>query len=76
LQARDRIGQHLGADMAGTVDAVGKNVTEFQPGDEVFGGLDSRGTLAEYISVRHDGVILRKPASLTFEQASFSRPGR
>jgi NADPH:quinone reductase-like Zn-dependent oxidoreductase len=40
----------LGADMAGSVEAVGKNVTEFRPGDEVFGGLDDRGTLAEYIS--------------------------
>jgi len=60
----------LGADMAGSVEAVGKNVTEFRPGDEVFGGLDDRGTLAEYISIRHDGVVLAKPADLTFEQAA------
>jgi NADPH:quinone reductase-like Zn-dependent oxidoreductase len=60
----------LGADMAGSVEAVGKNVTDFRPGDEVFGGLEDRGTLAEYISVRQDGMILQKPAGLTFEQAA------
>ena len=60
----------LGADMAGTVEAVGQNVTGFQPGDEVFGGLEERGTLAEYISVRADAVVLQKPAGQTFEQAA------
>ena len=60
----------LGANMAGSVEAVGENVTEFQPGDEVFGGLENRGTLAEYISTRQDAVVLRKPANLTFEQAA------
>jgi NADPH:quinone reductase-like Zn-dependent oxidoreductase len=60
----------LGADMAGSVEAVGKNVTEFQPGDEVFGGLEERGTLAEYVTIRAAGAVLRKPARLTFEQAA------
>ena len=60
----------LGADMAGSVEAVGTNVTGFRPGDEVFGGLEDRGTLAEYVSIRHDGVVLPKPAGLTFEQAA------
>jgi NADPH:quinone reductase-like Zn-dependent oxidoreductase len=60
----------LGADMAGSVEAVGTNVTEFQPGDQVFGGLEHRGTLAEYISIRQDAAVLAKPASLTFEQAA------
>src|SRR5690242_432557 len=60
----------LGADMAGSVQAVGKNVTGFRPGDEVFGGLEDRGTLAEYISIRHDGAVLTKPAGLSFEQAA------
>ena len=60
----------LGADMAGSVEAVGKNVTEFRPGDEVFGGLDDRGTLAEYISIRQDAVVLTKPVNLTVEQAA------
>jgi len=60
----------LGADMAGSVEAVGQNVTGFQPGDEVFGGLQERGTLAEYISVHADAVVLQKPAALTFVQAA------
>jgi NADPH:quinone reductase-like Zn-dependent oxidoreductase len=60
----------LGADMAGSVEAVGRNVTGFRPGDEVFGGLEDRGTLAEYLSIRHDGVVLTKPAGLSFEQAA------
>jgi len=60
----------LGADMAGSVEAVGRNVTEFQPGDEVFGGLEERGTLAEYITVNQAAAVLRKPGGLTFEQAA------
>jgi len=56
--------------MAGSVEAVGANVTEFRPGDQVFGGLDDRGTLAEYISIRQDAAVLAKPARLTFEQAA------
>ena len=60
----------LGVDLAGSVEAVGPDVTEFRAGDEVFGGLDDRGTLAEYISIRQDGALLAKPAGLTFEQAA------
>jgi NADPH:quinone reductase-like Zn-dependent oxidoreductase len=60
----------LGADMAGSVEAVGRNVTGFRPGDEVFGGLGDRGTLAEYISIREDAAVLKKPANLTFGQAA------
>jgi len=60
----------LGADMAGSAEAVGKNVTSFRPGNEVFGGLDERGTLAEYITIRADGPVLPKRASLTFEHAA------
>lgn len=60
----------LGADMAGQVEAVGKNVTKFAAGDEVFGGLGGLGTLAEYISIQQDAVILAKPANLTLEQAA------
>ena len=69
--SRPRAGTgRLGADMAGTVEAAGQNVTELKPGDEVFGSLEDRGTLAEYISVRQDGVVLGKPDRLTFEQAA------
>jgi NADPH:quinone reductase-like Zn-dependent oxidoreductase len=62
--------RQLGADMAGSVEAVGKNVTGFRPGDEVFGGLEERGTLAEYVVIGAAGAVLPKPASLTFEQAA------
>ena len=56
----------LGVDFAGTVEAVGKDVTEFRPGSEVFGGRN--GALAEYVCVRV-GVAL-KPATVTFEEAA------
>jgi len=57
-----------GSDFAGTVEAIGKNVTEFKPGDEVFGVR--AGALAEYICVRQDGAVVRKPGNVTFEQAA------
>lgn len=57
----------LGIDFAGTVEAVGKDVTRFKPGDEVFGG--KFGALAEYVTVTEDGSMVAKPANLTFEQA-------
>jgi NADPH:quinone reductase-like Zn-dependent oxidoreductase len=56
-----------GTDVAGRVEAVGKAVTQFQPGDEVFGTCD--GSFAEYATAREDKVA-PKPANLTFEQAA------
>jgi len=58
----------LGTDFAGTVDAVGKDVSQFRPGDEVFGGRD--GAFAEYVSVREGRAIVSKPANVTFEEAA------
>lgn len=58
----------LGVDFAGTVEAVGKKVTRFKPGDAVFGGRD--GALAEYVTVYQDGGLALKPANVTFEQAA------
>jgi NADPH:quinone reductase-like Zn-dependent oxidoreductase len=58
----------LGVDFSGTVEAVGKNVTRFKPGDEVFGGRT--GAFAEYICVGEDRAVALKPANLTFEQAA------
>jgi len=58
----------LGVDYAGTVEAVGRNVTQFKPGDEVFGGRT--GAFAEYVTVRADGAVVLKPANLAFEQAA------
>jgi len=60
----------LGADLAGCVEDAGKHVTRFAPGDEVFGIISPLGTLAEYVTVRQDAVLLAKPAALTFEQAA------
>ena len=57
----------LGGDFAGVVEAVGKTVTRFKPGDEVFGV--AQGTFAEYARVRED-KLARKLANLTFEQAA------
>jgi NADPH:quinone reductase-like Zn-dependent oxidoreductase len=55
----------VGADFAGTVEAVGPDVTGFEPGDEVFGGRS--GACAEYVCARS---IALKPAHVTFEEAS------
>jgi NADPH:quinone reductase-like Zn-dependent oxidoreductase len=53
--------------VAGTVESVGKNVTEFKPGDEVYGTCD--GSFAEYARARA-GLLAPKPANLSFEQAA------
>ena len=58
----------LGADFAGTVEAVGKSVTEFKPGDEVFG--TRTGSFGEYVTVRSGGAIAHKPANVSFEAAA------
>jgi NADPH:quinone reductase-like Zn-dependent oxidoreductase len=58
----------LGVDFAGQVEAVGKDVGQFRPGDEVFGGRD--GAFAEYVCVREERVLVPKPDNVTFEQAA------
>jgi NADPH:quinone reductase-like Zn-dependent oxidoreductase len=57
----------LGTDIAGRVEAVGRDVRQFQPGDEVFGGAS--GGFAEYVCAREDALVL-KPANVTFEEAA------
>ena len=59
--------QRLGADLAGRVEAVGTNVTQFQPGDEVYGAYV--GGFAEYASVPENRLAL-KPTNLSFEEAA------
>ena len=60
-----------GADMAGRVEAVGRNAKQFQPGDEVFGTLSEfgSGAFAEYVAVL-ENVLALKPANMTFEEAA------
>ncbi len=57
----------LGIDIAGRVEAIGSNVMQFQPGDEVYGGAD--GSFAEYAIAREDRLVL-KPIAMTFEAAA------
>ena len=62
----------LGSDIAGRVEAVGRNVKQFQPGDEIWGDLSfpyGFGSFAEYVSVSENALAL-KPASMTFEEAA------
>lgn len=61
--------QILGADVAGRVEAVGGKVTQFHPGDEIFGCGNPLGAFAEYLCLPEKGVVL-KPANLSYEQAT------
>jgi NADPH:quinone reductase-like Zn-dependent oxidoreductase len=63
--------QILGVDLAGTVAAVGRSVTKFASGDEVYGSRgDKFGAHAEYACVAEDGFLARKPANMSFEEAA------
>ena len=58
----------VGRDFAGIVEATGKGVTQFQPGDQVFGAIP--GAMAEYLAIPATRAIARQPAGATFEQAA------
>jgi len=58
----------IGTDFSGTVEAVGKDVTNFKPGDEVFGG--ARGAFGQYVRVRAGGAVALKPANVSHEEAA------
>jgi NADPH:quinone reductase-like Zn-dependent oxidoreductase len=67
LKPKKRI---LGSDIAGRIEAVGKNITQLQPGDEVYGDLSGNwGGFAEYVCARENALAL-KPASMTFDEAA------
>ncbi|TCZ72153.1 NAD(P)-dependent alcohol dehydrogenase [Paenibacillus albiflavus] len=57
----------IGVDVAGHIEAVGKNVKEFRPGDEIFGACN--GALAEYVCASEKSIV-KKPVNVTFEQAA------
>jgi NADPH:quinone reductase-like Zn-dependent oxidoreductase len=59
--------QRLGVDVAGNVEAVGRNVTQFKPGDDVFGSC--RGAFAEFVCTS-ESALVAKPNNVTFEQAA------
>jgi NADPH:quinone reductase-like Zn-dependent oxidoreductase len=62
--------QILGSDIAGIIETVGKNVTRFKPGDEVFGDLSGKwGGFAEYVCANERSIALKSPG-MTFEQAA------
>lgn len=62
--------QILGSDVAGRIEAVGKNIHQFRTGDEVFGDLSGRwGGFAEYVCARESAVVLKSP-NMTFEEAA------
>ncbi|NJP07460.1 MAG: NAD(P)-dependent alcohol dehydrogenase [Chloroflexaceae bacterium] len=61
----------LGTDVAGRIEAVGKNITQFRPGDEVFGDLSDSGfgAFAQYVCTS-EKALTQKPASMTFEEVA------
>ncbi len=61
----------LGMDLAGKIETVGKNVTKFKVGDEVFGSSEMKfGTYAEYICLEENDILSKKPKNMSFHEAA------
>ncbi|XOV93625.1 MAG: NAD(P)-dependent alcohol dehydrogenase [Bacteroidota bacterium] len=60
-----------GTDLAGVIESIGKNISDLQVGDEVFGSTDvNMGCYAEYVKVKKDDILIRKPKKMTFAEAT------
>lgn len=60
----------LGSELAGKIEAVGKDVTMFKPGDQIYGATANLGAHAEYICLPEDGAIAHKPANMSYAEAA------
>jgi len=60
----------LGHEFAGKVEEVGEGVRLFAPGDQVFGHIGNMGTNAEYVTMPEDGMVVMKPANMSYEEAA------